>query len=166
MYKSILKLLAIFILLSLITQACKDEELDICTESSPVASADVSGSNITANASGGTTPYTYAWSNNEITQTISGLANGSYVVTVTDNNGCTVSASATITNIPGCLGNTLAVTTEVSGTSITANVTGGTNPYAYNWSNNESSQTITDLNEGAYSQWFVKLSSGNSAISY
>ncbi len=38
---------------------------------------------------GGTPPYTYNWSNNETTQTITGLAPGNYTVTVTDDNGCT-----------------------------------------------------------------------------
>lgn len=40
-------------------------------------------------ASGGTTPYTYLWSNNGTTDTITGLCAGWYFVTVTDANGCT-----------------------------------------------------------------------------
>ena len=37
---------------------------------------------------GGTSPYNYAWSNGAIGDSIGGLANGIYEVTVTDANGC------------------------------------------------------------------------------
>jgi len=37
---------------------------------------------------GGTSPYTYSWSNGETTQLISDLPSGEYTVTVTDQNGC------------------------------------------------------------------------------
>ncbi|HBR53676.1 MAG TPA: hypothetical protein DEA82_05605, partial [Flavobacteriaceae bacterium] len=43
----------------------------------------------TANASGGIPPYTYLWSpGGQTTQTITGLSDGTYTVTVTDANGC------------------------------------------------------------------------------
>jgi gliding motility-associated-like protein len=45
---------------------------------------------VTANPSFGTPPYTYRWNNKDSVQTIDSLAEGSYVVTVTDANGCTV----------------------------------------------------------------------------
>jgi hypothetical protein len=44
----------------------------------------------TVNVVGGTEPYTYLWSNGQTTQTATGLAAGTYSVTVTDANGCTV----------------------------------------------------------------------------
>jgi len=50
---------------------------------------------------GGQSPYTYAWSNGPVTEDLTGLASGTYTVTVTDANGCTGSASATITNTAG-----------------------------------------------------------------
>ncbi|MBK7879566.1 MAG: SprB repeat-containing protein [Saprospiraceae bacterium] len=52
----------------------------------------------TANASGGTSPYTYNWSNGGTTQSISNLSAGNYSVTVTDSKGCTATASTTINN--------------------------------------------------------------------
>ncbi|MCH8136261.1 MAG: SprB repeat-containing protein, partial [Proteobacteria bacterium] len=42
---------------------------------------------------GGTTPYTYGWSNGATSQNISSLAAGTYTIDVTDANGCTAQIS-------------------------------------------------------------------------
>ena len=48
---------------------------------------------MTANVNGGIAPYTFLWNNNLTTNTINNLSAGIYTVTVTDANGCQVSAS-------------------------------------------------------------------------
>ncbi len=62
------------------------------------ATASSTGNSATATPAGGTSPYTYAWSDagNQTTETATGLANGSYTVIVTDANGCTSTATVTI----------------------------------------------------------------------
>ncbi len=60
---------------------------------------EVDGS-ITAMPEGGAGNYTYAWSNNGNTQTISNLPEGNYELTVTDANGCTTTSSAGIIEPP------------------------------------------------------------------
>ena len=52
---------------------------------------------ITVTRTGGNTPFTYAWNDGPTSQNRSGLASGTYIVTVTDMEACTVSATATIT---------------------------------------------------------------------
>ncbi|QNA44567.1 ELWxxDGT repeat protein [Lacibacter sediminis] len=51
----------------------------------------------TVAAGGGTKGYTYLWSNGSTSPTISGVPVGTYNVTVTDANGCTATASVTLT---------------------------------------------------------------------
>lgn len=91
----------------------------------------------TANASGGTTPYTYIWSNGGTGQTISNLTTGNYIVTVTDAKGCKGTATTTISNtngpsvnagsdLSGCIGNSF---------NLNSVALGGTQPYTYAWDN-------------------------------
>src|SRR5205814_1982341 len=51
-------------------------------------------------ATGGTSPYTYTWSNGSTTQTASSLCSGTFTVTVKDNSGCSSTTSMTITTSP------------------------------------------------------------------
>ncbi|MFH1320024.1 MAG: PKD domain-containing protein [Bacteroidota bacterium] len=90
-------------------------------------------------ASGGTGAYTYQWDDpgSSGTETITGLAAGVYTVTVTDANGCSETASATVSDIPG--GTAVAtIDNNVSEYGIcdgqaTATMIGGTAPYTYLW---------------------------------
>lgn len=61
-----------------------------------VTNATCGNGTIDLSVSGGTPGYTYAWSNGPTTQDISGLTAGTYTVTVTDNNGCTKTTTATV----------------------------------------------------------------------
>ncbi len=106
----------------------------------------------TASGSGGTPPYTYAWSNGANTATASNLTAGNYTVTISDNSSMST-ASVNITQ-PAVLN------TAVSGNNVlcnggntgsaTANPSGGTAPYQYLWSNSLTSKTISNLSAGSY----------------
>ncbi|MBM3917847.1 MAG: hypothetical protein FJ349_09620, partial [Sphingomonadales bacterium] len=105
--------------------------------------------------SGGTTPYTYNWSNGATTQDVSNLLAGDYNVTVTDNKGCTASLNAiNIATAPAALTLSTVITNaqcygQLSG-AIDLTVTGGVGPYTYFWSNGPTTQDITGISAGNY----------------
>lgn len=72
---------------------------------------------ITANATGGTTPYSFSWTNGPNTGTYSGLTAGPYIVTVTDASGCSDQASISLDD-PGA--STVTLTSDAPGNTICA----------------------------------------------
>lgn len=119
----------------------------------------------TITVTGGAPPYTYAWNTTppQNTSTASGLVAGAYTVTVTDNNGCSITASTTI-NQPG----TVNVSTSTDSVSCPGgadgrawvNLSGATAPVTYNWSTTptQNTDTATNLSAGIYD---VTVTDGN-----
>lgn len=103
---------------------------------------------------GGTEPFEYLWSDGQTTATASNLAAGTYTVTATDANGCQTSATVVMTE-PAALQAEIGAITPIScfgannGTA-TANLTGGTAPYQYLWSNGQTTATASGLAAGTY----------------
>ncbi|MEQ8908424.1 MAG: PKD domain-containing protein, partial [Vicingaceae bacterium] len=122
-----------------------------------------------ANANGGTPPYTYLWSNNANTDTLRNLSAGTYVLTLTDANGCNSGATVTI-NEPAALG--LSITNEsmvscqgLSDAKAYVTVNGGTTPYTYLWNDNQASDTARNLSAGPYSVTVTDANACSSVIS-
>ncbi len=102
---------------------------------------------------GGSAPYSYLWSNGKTTQEITNVPAGTYVVTVTSNEGCIAIDSTTIGQ-PNTLSVTITGNSIVCGNShnaiLTANVNYGTAPYSYVWNNGDTTKTINNLGPGVY----------------
>ncbi|MEM7575734.1 MAG: SdrD B-like domain-containing protein, partial [Bacteroidota bacterium] len=103
--------------------------------------------------SGGTPPYSYSWSNGATTQDLSDLAAGDYTGTVTDANGCTISATLTVTEPPALMVSAQVTDVACNGDetgAINLSVSGGTPPYSYSWSNGATTEDLAGLPAGDY----------------
>ncbi|MBS1624336.1 MAG: T9SS type A sorting domain-containing protein [Bacteroidetes bacterium] len=102
---------------------------------------------------GGTPSYSYIWGSTPVQQTqqAHNLPAGTYSVTVTDANGCSVTATTQITQ-PPALVLSLSSTGTASGTgTATAIVNGGTSPFSYMWTpSGQTGAIATALTAGSY----------------
>lgn len=122
--------------------------------------------NITTTVSGGTAPYTYSWdgpgffTSNQADLSLIGA--GLYCLTITDANGCTFETCIDLTQ-PDPMNISFAVSdyngealtcTGADDASLTAEVSGGTVGYDYQWSGpngfTASTATISNLIAGVY----------------
>ena len=118
---------------------------------------------ITSTTTGGTTPYGYLWSNGQTTSNATNLIAGIYTLTITDVNGCTVSASATITQPPVLTVTAVGPQSVCSGAPATliATAGGGTQPYTYLWSPGGGTTATTTTNPLTSTTYTVKITDAN-----
>lgn len=104
---------------------------------------------------GGTAPYAFNWSNGATTEDITNIASGEYNVTITDNNGCILIQSYTITqpeSVFRIIGfEQLNVKCKNGGSGYAKVIVyGGTPEYNYSWSNGTTTDTNYHLTAGNY----------------
>ncbi len=150
--------------------SCSASASAVVTESNPIVinsstqNVSCAGGNdgsVDISVQGGTFPYTYAWSNSTIAEDIRNVIAGTYVVSVTDAAGCSVTASYTLTEPAG-------IVSSVVGTDVTCNgakngaadltVSGGVAPYTFLWSTFQGTEDISGLSGGLY---FVIITDAN-----
>ncbi|MFK7771403.1 MAG: PKD domain-containing protein [Saprospiraceae bacterium] len=129
--------------------------IELTTTSTDVTCNGENDGSAQVNAAGGTSNYSYHWSDGQTTSQLNNASAGNYVVTVTDATGTTAIASVQInqpaTPLFGFILNQTNVTClggDDGSTEI--NVSGGTSPYQYSWSNNNSNPTLNNLLAGTY----------------
>ncbi len=119
-----------------------------------------------ATAQGGAGAFSYLWNNAETTQNINSLAAGTYNVTATDINGCTTSATVSITQ-PRPVeiqlqaneynGNYNISCNGFADGSINSVISGGTPSYNYFWNTSENTSSISALSSGIYALTVIDI---------
>ena len=126
-------------------------ELDSMTDASCHGKADGQAS---INVSGGTLPYSYAWSDGSTNETLENVPAGEYTVVITDAHECEANYEITVEQ-PEVLVIELTSKTDVScyGESngqASVNISGGTLPYTYAWSDGSTNETLENVPAGEY----------------
>ena len=104
-------------------------------------------------ASGGVNPYTYLWSNNDTSASISNVNAGNYTVSITDGNNCQIVESITVSDDPSTVFVNITKSDEYCGNangSASVFGNGGLAPYSFNWSTGSTAGTIAGLSAGSY----------------
>ncbi|MCA1761381.1 MAG: gliding motility-associated C-terminal domain-containing protein [Flavobacteriales bacterium] len=125
---------------------------------------------ISIEITGGTPEYSFNWTGpgsfSSTQQNISGLANGTYSVTVSDENGCSAVASFEVTS-PDALSASFVRTNilcfgDATG-SIETTISGGTPPYTYLWIGPSgfisTDEDLVDVSAGSYSLQVIDANS-------
>jgi gliding motility-associated-like protein len=117
----------------------------------PVSCSGSNNGEISISDTAGTPGYTYLWSQGSTSDPVTGLAAGTYEVTVTDSKGCTatdtiavginnpITYTATKSNV---------LCTPLQNGSISLTVSGGSPGYQYIWSNGQTTSAIYNLPVG------------------
>jgi gliding motility-associated-like protein len=128
-------------------------ELEVLSE---VLCTDSLTGSLSVTFSGGSPPVVIQWIGpNDFTSnnfTISDLPAGTYTFAVTDANGCSINGAQNLAN-PSPISITADLTTPICATLsgiIDVSVSGGTPPYEYLWSTDDTSQDLVAIGPGLY----------------
>lgn len=124
---------------------------------------------ISAQVVGGSSPFSYAWSNGATTSAIQVSQQGIYSVTVTDSNGCiarTAYSAANFSNLSVSLFQQTLCSSAGSRANISSIVSGGTPPYSFHWSTNATSSNLHNVSIGVYNLTVSDANNCTSESSY
>ncbi len=116
-------------------------------------------------SSGGILPHQFVWNDGNTNQNRVNLAAGSYTVTLTDNNSCSVSGSIVVTEPAALLVSETRTNILCNGNNtgaITITASGGTSPLSFLWNDGNTNQNRANLVASTY---IVTVSDTNSCSS-
>ena len=126
---------------------------------------------IYSNINGGVSPYNLQWNNGDTTDTITGICDGSYNLSITDQNGCNENATISLIEPDGIniVLDSLLDVNNYGGSdgAIYMTLSGGTSPYNIVWTNDNTfisyNEDLTNLSADLY---FLEITDDNSCIYY
>jgi len=133
----------------------------IASITSPTVVCPLNSANVALTVSGSNAPFTYLWNNAATTSAITASVGAAYTCTITDAVGCTLVKYGSVYQTSGItvgLNTTPTNCQFAQNGAIAAVVSGGTAPYTYNWSNNQTTASISGLGVGYYN---VTVTSAN-----
>ncbi len=111
----------------------------------------------------GTEPVTYSWSNGNTTASASNLGEGSYDITITDGNGCTITESIYIYQFN--LFDVEINATEIGGDLIfDAILTGGVEDFIYEWNTGSTTSSTSLSLDSTLQAIMVEVTDGNGCV--
>ncbi len=126
--------------------------VDIVEANDPLCYGDTTGS-ITVSSPGAADPV-FIWPGIDVGPTIENLSAGTYTVIVEDTWGCTSTQDITLSNPPEL---SISITNAEDVTcygdadgSATAQASGGTGSYSFEWSNQQTGATLNNVEAGVY----------------
>lgn len=113
--------------------------------------------------SGGTGPYTYSWSNAAVTEDLTNIKSGAYMVQVTDVNGCIAVYTVSVSHNEIDLSNVFITDPTCGNTngSISVTPSGGVLPYTYLWGANAGSATTSNISGYGTGAYYLMVTDGN-----
>ena len=131
------------------------KELQLVVQQTNIGCSGAAEGSATVIASGGSLPYSYAWSTGDKTATVRNLSAGPYIVRVTDRNGCVAARQMYISKAAPLylfLYKKQPVCYQSCDGEIGTSVSGGIAPYSFRWTGSTSSgSTAGSLCAGKYS---------------
>ncbi|MBK9335275.1 MAG: VCBS repeat-containing protein [Lewinellaceae bacterium] len=127
--------------------------LSLGTATAPACPGMANGSAAFLGAAQGTPPYVLLWSTGTAQPEQTGLVTGTYTLTITDANGCSLTETVPVPEHPAATPAALPIAPLCAGGadgSIDLTVAGGTPPFVFAWSNGQTTEDPAGLSAGSY----------------
>ena len=100
----------------------------------------------------GNAPFTYLWTTGATTSSLSNLAGGTYIVTVSGGGGCTATLSVVVNSTTAVTISSSEIDATCGGVNGSASVTinTGSGPFTYLWNSGATTASLSNISGGTY----------------
>ncbi len=144
---------------SVLSNISQPSEIVVTSATTPATCGENNGA-ITVSVEGGLAPYSFLWSNGLSNQNLGAVPSGTYMLTLTDANACTIVNTSAINNLNGPIASAEVTPVNCFGQatgSIQLSISNGTPPFSFLWNDGTVEQNRMNLNAGDYSITIMDL---------